>query len=302
LIRLTWPPNSGRLSARPALYSAYFSVRNECRDTSNATVMWVGFSSRNTLMSMEVNPYTAFVGCPVVVEKFSTGSAKNARYARECPSSSSRRGVESFTVRDPTRDPRHSRYSTLDDCDSVSAIMAGVIEDKTSAGSSTAAELVRVARARRRMSQRELADRAGVPQSTVSAVESGQRQPTVLMLERLLGAAGFHLETKLTNAIRPSDLLDLNRDRVLQVLSRYPIQQAWVFGSVARGDDRPDSDLDLLVDLTADATPLDAIELQEELSATLSCSVDVVTTRELESNELFRRRVQRDLRQLRTAA
>jgi len=27
---------------------------------------------------MAVNPYTAFVGCPVVVEKFSTGSAKNA--------------------------------------------------------------------------------------------------------------------------------------------------------------------------------------------------------------------------------
>jgi len=26
-----------------------------------------------------VNPYTALVGCPVVVEKFSIGSAKNAR-------------------------------------------------------------------------------------------------------------------------------------------------------------------------------------------------------------------------------
>jgi hypothetical protein len=44
------------------------------------------------LISIEVKPYTALVGCPVVVEKFSTGSAKNARYATEWPSISSRRG------------------------------------------------------------------------------------------------------------------------------------------------------------------------------------------------------------------
>jgi hypothetical protein len=42
-------------------------------------------------MSIDVNPYTAFVGWPVEVEKFSTGSAKKARYASECPSSSRRR-------------------------------------------------------------------------------------------------------------------------------------------------------------------------------------------------------------------
>ncbi|GAB3862527.1 hypothetical protein GCM10029963_68960 [Micromonospora andamanensis] len=67
------------VSLRPALYSAYFSVRNERRETSKATMMWVGCSSRNTLINIEVKPYTAFVGCPVVVEKFSTGRAKNAR-------------------------------------------------------------------------------------------------------------------------------------------------------------------------------------------------------------------------------
>jgi hypothetical protein len=37
--------------------------------------MCVGASSRSVLISIEVNPYTAFVGWPVVVEKFSTGSA-----------------------------------------------------------------------------------------------------------------------------------------------------------------------------------------------------------------------------------
>ncbi len=41
--------------------------------------MWVGCSSRSTLISIEVKPKTALVCWPVVVEKFSTGSAKNAR-------------------------------------------------------------------------------------------------------------------------------------------------------------------------------------------------------------------------------
>jgi hypothetical protein len=79
LTRLTWPAKSAGVSARPALYSAYRSVRKERREMSNATTMCVGCSSRSTLISIEVKPYTALVGCPVLVEKFSTGRAKKAR-------------------------------------------------------------------------------------------------------------------------------------------------------------------------------------------------------------------------------
>lgn len=65
----------------------------------------------------------------------------------------------------------------------------------------TAAELVRSARSRRRFSQRELARLANVPQSTVANIESGRRQPSVAMLERLLAAAGFRLGTKFAYAL-----------------------------------------------------------------------------------------------------
>ena len=58
-----------------ALYSAKVSVRKLCREMSKATAICVGFSSRSRLISIEVKPYTALVGCPVVVEKFSTGNA-----------------------------------------------------------------------------------------------------------------------------------------------------------------------------------------------------------------------------------
>lgn len=168
--------------------------------------------------------------------------------------------------------------------------------------SATAAELIRAARAKRGMSQRALAREADVPQSTVANVESGRHQPSVLMLERLLGAAGYRLETKLVNAIRPSQLLEQHRRDVADAFARHSVAQVWVFGSVARGDDGPDSDLDLLVEFTPDASFVDHVSLQGDLSAVLGCPVDVVTIKELESNELFRRRVNRDRRQLKVAA
>ncbi|WP_084469935.1 XRE family transcriptional regulator [Jiangella gansuensis] len=166
----------------------------------------------------------------------------------------------------------------------------------------TAAALVAGARRRRGVTQRELARAAGVPQSTVAAIESGRRQPSVAMLECLLDAAGFSLESRLVNTIRPSTLLERHRRAVGDVLARFPIAGVWVFGSVARGDDRPDSDLDLLVELTPDASVVDIIGLDEELSAVLGCPVEIVTTTELTSNDLLRRGVNRHRKPLVVAA
>ena len=44
------------VAERPALYSAYSSVRKVWRETSKATPTWVGCSSRRTLISIEVKP------------------------------------------------------------------------------------------------------------------------------------------------------------------------------------------------------------------------------------------------------
>ena len=70
---------------RLALYSANCSVRKVVRDTSKATATWVGFSSRSALMSIEVKPYTALVGCPVAVEKFSTGKRIERSIGKRVP-------------------------------------------------------------------------------------------------------------------------------------------------------------------------------------------------------------------------
>ena len=55
-MRLTWPLKSLGDSDRPALYSAYVSLRKVLRETSKATPTWVGASSRSWLISIEVNP------------------------------------------------------------------------------------------------------------------------------------------------------------------------------------------------------------------------------------------------------
>lgn len=72
--------------------------------------------------------------------------------------------------------------------------------------------------------------------------------------------------------------LRLNRSHIGEVLERYGATNPRLFGSVARGDAREDSDLDLLVDL-ASGTGNELLRvsgLAEELSELLGVRVDVV--------------------------
>jgi len=64
--------------------------------------------------------------------------------------------------------------------------------------------LLQLARLKAGMSQRELAERAGVPVTMISAYERDQRQPTLATLLRLLRAAGFDLRMHLA-AYDPHD-------------------------------------------------------------------------------------------------
>ncbi|GHD03202.1 nucleotidyltransferase family protein [Zhihengliuella salsuginis] len=86
------------------------------------------------------------------------------------------------------------------------------------------------------------------------------------------------IPTPRTIALRQS--LAENRAGVDALLLRYGATSPRLFGSVARGDARADSDVDLLVDLAPDmGNPLMRISgLGEELSQLLGTRVDVVTT------------------------
>lgn len=66
------------------------------------------------------------------------------------------------------------------------------------------------------------------------------------------------------------------RDKILQIASRHGASNLHIFGSVARQENTPNSDIDFLVDLDAQCTLLDQIALIQDLEEFLGCSVDVV--------------------------
>jgi uncharacterized protein len=63
------------------------------------------------------------------------------------------------------------------------------------------------------------------------------------------------------------------------VLDRFSVKSIAVFGSFARGEARPDSNLDILVDYREDARPdlFDFIELKQHLEALVGRRVDLAT-------------------------
>ncbi|OUE22756.1 transcriptional repressor DicA [Clavibacter michiganensis] len=119
------------------------------------------------------------------------------------------------------------------------------------------------------LSQRELAARTGVPQPNIAAYESGRRQPSAETLERL----GTVLRVPSLERVRAS------RERILEVAARRRVSDVRVFGSVARGDAKAGSDVDLLVHPGPDASLFDLAGFMAEIAELLGLDVDVVSDR-----------------------
>lgn len=76
--------------------------------------------------------------------------------------------------------------------------------------------------------------------------------------------------------MKPSKQLKKHREEILLLIVKYGLSNPRVFGSVAKGTDHNDSDLDLLVD-TSDTTSLfDMGGLYEELAQLLDCPLQLV--------------------------
>jgi predicted nucleotidyltransferase len=138
-----------------------------------------------------------------------------------------------------------------------------------------------------------------VTQSMISAYESGHRQPALPTLTRLIEAAGLHLRVSL-DEVRPEPLSgpvgQIVRQRSRELVAAAEVHGAShlrVFGSVARGEDVTDSDVDLLVDLPAGLGLLGYGRLVDELERVLDGpTVDLVPAADLKPE--VRARVERD--------
>jgi len=70
-------------------------------------------------------------------------------------------------------------------------------------------------------------------------------------------------------------------ETIREVAERHGATHVRVFGSFARGDNTPGSDLDLLVELTPGRSLLDIVAIKQDLQDLLGRRVDVVTERSL---------------------
>ncbi len=84
----------------------------------------------------------------------------------------------------------------------------------------------------------------------------------------------------------------MNRDDVIHILKQhrktlieqYHVESLSLFGSIARGEEREDSDIDLLVDFSEPVGLFQFIELQQWLESLLGRKVDLGTPRSLKTS------------------
>ena len=92
--------------------------------------------------------------------------------------------------------------------------------------------------------------------------------------------------------MRPSEALALHRTQIREIALRHRVSSVRVFGSALRGDDVAGSDLDLLVEPTAQTTLMDIGAIRFELKQLLGLEVDVLTPNGLPAS--FREQVLRE--------
>lgn len=164
-----------------------------------------------------------------------------------------------------------------------------------------AGALLRRARRNAGLSQAELATRAGVTQSVISAYESGHRQPAVPTLVALIDATGYDLVLRLRR--QPSRLAQLSGPLGRRVRSRrrelaaaaaaHGVTNPRIFGSVARGQEQPGSDIDILADFPPGISLLGLGRVAEALEAIAGARVDLVPAADLKP--AVRRQVEAEL-------
>ena len=96
------------------------------------------------------------------------------------------------------------------------------------------AQMLKTARQRAGLSQRELARRASTSQSVVARIELGETNPSLSTLTRLLRAAGFDLR----GALEPRTVVDTHMlDDVARILSLTPEQRLLEAANLSKFED-----------------------------------------------------------------
>ena len=159
---------------------------------------------------------------------------------------------------------------------------------------------LRAERTRAGLTQAALGRRAHTSQSAIARYEAGVATPSLSTLERLLGATGSSMtlgaSQQRTDRTDGTEQLRRSRDELTAAARVRGISAVRLFGSVARGDATPASDIDLLVDLDPGSTLIDLIGFRQDAERILGQPVDVATPSLMKPR--VRQRALRDARPL----
>ncbi|MCK4475122.1 MAG: nucleotidyltransferase family protein [Methanophagales archaeon] len=77
----------------------------------------------------------------------------------------------------------------------------------------------------------------------------------------------------------------MNREKlfkkIVSILARYRVKKIAVFGSYARGEEKPESDIDILVEFSERKSLLDLVGIEQELSEALGVKADLLTEKSI---------------------
>jgi len=190
----------------------------------------------------------------------------------------------------------------------------------------TFGEIIRRCRTEKQLPLRKVAAFLDIDQAILSKIERGKRNASrkqVLDLAGFFGLDQDHLldswlsdkilqqiegensphrilqvaEEKIRYRTTPNTVRPAINNKIRNILKEFPaVEKAWLFGSHARGEDTPESDIDLLIDvpLEQEFTLFDIAEIQEKIRRAVNRKVDVVMLRALAPGVL--ERVQNDLK------
>ncbi|MEW6619985.1 MAG: nucleotidyltransferase family protein [bacterium] len=68
---------------------------------------------------------------------------------------------------------------------------------------------------------------------------------------------------------------------IIRVLRKHRVKKAALFGSYVKGDEKPESDIDIIVEFSERKSLLDLVGIEQELSDTLGIKVDLLTERSI---------------------
>ena len=94
------------------------------------------------------------------------------------------------------------------------------------------------------------------------------------------------------------DEIQAKRDEIYAIARRHKTEKLWVFGSCARKEERPDSDVDFLVKFGDSIGFFELFDFESEMSNEVGRKVDLINVTALDRSPCFAYNVKKEMMEL----